>query len=111
MCLDFLVTETGDESEGGMSTPRAKDKTSKGKPKPKAAPVHPVTVTVQVRLQALAVREADGRYSVIVPALPGCVTEGDDIEDVQKNVVEAAELWLDGSHDLQRDEALRSLLP
>ena len=89
-----------------MSIPKAK-----GRLKPKAAEVHPVTVTVQVRLQALAVREADGRYSVIVPALPGCVTEGDDIEDVQRNVVEAAEGWLECQHDLQREEALRSLLP
>jgi predicted RNase H-like HicB family nuclease len=82
-----------------------------GQPKPEAAEVHPVTVTVQVRLQALAVREADGRYSVIVPALPGCVTEGNDIEDVQRNVVEAAEGWLECQHDQRRSVALQSLLP
>ena len=76
-----------------------------------AATVHPVTVTVQVRLQALAVQEADGRYSVIVPALPGCVTQGDDIEEVKANIVEAAEGWLECQHDDRRAEALRSLLP
>ena len=75
-----------------------------------AATVHPVTVTVQVRLQALAVQEADGRYSVIVPALPGCVTQGDDIEEVKANVVEAAEGWLSVGFDLNRDEALKSML-
>jgi predicted RNase H-like HicB family nuclease len=71
------------------------------------ATVHPVTVTVQVRLQALAVQEADGRYSVIVPALPGCVTQGDDIEEVKANIVEAAEGWLSVGFDLHREKALK----
>jgi predicted RNase H-like HicB family nuclease len=71
----------------------------------------PVTVSVQVWIKALAVQEADGGYSVIIPALPGCVTEGDDIEDVQRNIVEVVEGWLDCQHDERRDEALRSMLP
>jgi predicted RNase H-like HicB family nuclease len=67
---------------------------------------HPITVEVRVRLQALAIPEPDGGYSVIVPALPGCVTMGDTIEEVQANVVEAAEGWLAVGHDRNRDEAL-----
>jgi hypothetical protein len=47
--------------------------------KPAAPDTQAVTVEVQVRLLALAVPEPDGGYSVIVPALPGCVTEGDTI--------------------------------
>jgi predicted RNase H-like HicB family nuclease len=72
--------------------------------------VQPVTVAVQVWLQALAVPEPTGGYSVVVPALPGCVTEGDDIEDVKANIVEAAEGWLASQHDHRKDEAPRSLL-
>jgi len=64
-----------------MSTARKGKAKAKADPKRKPAAVQAVTVTVQVRLQALAVPEADGRYSVIVPALPGCVTQGDTIED------------------------------
>jgi len=74
-----------------------------------AAAVHPVNVDVMVRLQALAIVEPDGRYSVVVPALPGCVTVGDTIEDVQANVIEAAEGWLESQHEHRRDEALNLL--
>ena len=93
-----------------MSTARKGKAKAKADPKRKPAAVQAVTVTVQVRLQALAVPEADGRYSVIVPALPGCVTQGDTIEEVQANVVEAAELWLSAGHTLNRADALKLVL-
>jgi predicted RNase H-like HicB family nuclease len=77
------------------------------KPTPTAAEhPHVVPVVVRVQLQALAIQEADGGYSVVVPALPGCVTEGDTIEEVQANVVEAAEGWLESQHDRRKAEAL-----
>lgn len=68
---------------------------------------HPITVEVKVRLQALALPEADGGYSVAVPALRGCTTEGDTIEEVQANIVEAAEGWLASMHDRYKDEDVR----
>ena len=70
----------------------------------------PFTVEVRVRLRALVVPEPDGRYSVIVPALPGCVTQGDSVEEIQANVVEAAEVWLSAGFDLNRDDALKLVL-
>lgn len=73
-----------------------------------AAP--PFTVEVRVRLRALVVPEPDGRCSVIVPALPGCVTQGDSFEEVQANVVAAAEVWLSAGFDLNRDDALKLVL-
>ena len=75
-----------------------------------ATAVPPFTVEVRVRLRALVVPEPDGRYSVIVPALPGCVTQGDSVEEVQANVVEAAEVWLSAGFDLNRDDALKLVL-
>lgn len=69
----------------------------------------PVVVEVKVTIKALAFQEANGGYSVVVPELPGCVTEGDDIEDVQAMVVEAAEGWLACQHDLRRDQAVRDM--
>jgi predicted RNase H-like HicB family nuclease len=33
--------------------------------------------------------EEDGGYTVTVPALPGCITEGDTLEEALKNVREA----------------------
>lgn len=33
--------------------------------------------------------EEDGGYTVTVPALPGCITEGDTLENALENVREA----------------------
>jgi predicted RNase H-like HicB family nuclease len=37
----------------------------------------------------------DGGYSVSVPALPGCHTQGDTLEDALANAREAIQLYLD----------------
>lgn len=39
-------------------------------------------------------QEEDG-YSVSVPALPGCFSQGDNFEDAVKNAREAIELYLE----------------
>ena len=36
----------------------------------------------------------DGGYTVYVPALPGCISEGDTVEESLKNIQEAIELYL-----------------
>jgi predicted RNase H-like HicB family nuclease len=40
-------------------------------------------------------RESDGGYVATVPALPGCVSQGDSREEVMKNIEEAIELYLE----------------
>lgn len=40
-------------------------------------------------------READGGYVVKVPALPGCVSQGDTREEALENIREAAELYVE----------------
>jgi predicted RNase H-like HicB family nuclease len=71
-----------------------------------APAVQPVTIDVMVRLQALAIPEANGGYSIVVPALPGCYSQAETIEEAKTNVVEAAEGWLDVAHDLRKADAL-----
>jgi len=39
-------------------------------------------------------QEHDGGFSVVIPALPGCISEGDTFEEAQENIQEAAELYL-----------------
>jgi predicted RNase H-like HicB family nuclease len=77
------------------------------------APPHaygpPVVVEIKVTIKALAFREADGRYSVVVPELPGCITQGEDIEDARMMAAEAAEGWLACQHDFYRDRAVRDV--
>jgi len=37
----------------------------------------------------------EGGYTVTVPALPGCISEGDTFEEAQENIREAMELYLE----------------
>jgi len=39
--------------------------------------------------------EEDGGYSVLVPSLPGCHTEGDTLEEALKNAKEVIQLCID----------------
>lgn len=48
----------------------------------------------------VVIEKAEGNYSAYVPDLPGCVTVGDTIEQVKKNIQEAIELHLES---LQED--------
>jgi len=41
----------------------------------------------------------EGGYTVFVPALPGCITEGDTREEALKNIREAIELYLEPVED------------
>lgn len=40
-------------------------------------------------------RESDGGYVVSVPALPGCVSQGDTREEALRNIEEAIELYIE----------------
>ena len=37
----------------------------------------------------------EGGYTVYVPSLPGCISEGDDIDEALKNIQDAIELYLE----------------
>jgi predicted RNase H-like HicB family nuclease len=40
-------------------------------------------------------QESDGGYVATVPALPGCVSQGDSREEALANIREAAELYIE----------------
>ena len=40
-------------------------------------------------------READGGFVVSVPALPGCVSQGDSRQEALRNIREAIELYVE----------------
>lgn len=48
-----------------------------------------------MKLKVLVRPEATGGYSVSVPALPGCHSQGESLEDALVNIREAADLWLE----------------
>lgn len=41
----------------------------------------------------------EGGYTVYVPALPGCISEGDTVEEAMRNIREAIELYLEPVED------------
>jgi predicted RNase H-like HicB family nuclease len=45
-------------------------------------------------LKAIIHEAKDGGYWAEVPALPGCVTQGETVEEVTSNLREAVEGWL-----------------
>ncbi|MDY3556414.1 hypothetical protein GobsT_03770 [Gemmata obscuriglobus] len=60
----------------------------------------PIVVQVTVSVTALVYPEPEaGGYSAAVPALPGCYTEGETLDEVRANLREAAEAWLAAAHD------------
>ncbi len=44
-----------------------------------------------------------GGYTVEVPSLPGCVTEGDTVEEALANARDAIDLYIATQRDLGRD--------
>ena len=47
--------------------------------------------------------DESGGYIALVPALPGCHTQGDTIDDVMRNVKEAIELYLETLSDEEEE--------
>jgi len=52
-----------------------------------------------VTLKVLIHKAEEGGFWAEVPALPGCVSQGETIEDVRANVREAIEGWLLAEED------------
>jgi predicted RNase H-like HicB family nuclease len=63
-------------------------------------PATPLAVDVAVILTAIVWPEPEaGGYSASIPALPGCHTQGETLEEVRANLSEAAEGWLAVAHE------------
>jgi len=41
----------------------------------------------------------EGGYTVFVPALPGCISEGDTLQEARENIREAIALYLEPAED------------
>ena len=42
--------------------------------------------------------DKNGGFTVTIPSLPGCVSEGDTFEEAARNIEEAAELYVEVMH-------------
>jgi len=60
----------------------------------------PIAVDIAVTLTAIVQPEPDvGGYSASIPALPGCYTQGETLDEIRANLREAAEGWRAVAHD------------
>lgn len=48
-----------------------------------------------LNFNAVFIEEIDGGYSISVPSLPGCFSQGDSFEEAVKNIKEAISLYLE----------------
>jgi len=52
-----------------------------------------------MKLKVILEKSEEGGYTVFVPSLPGCISEGDTREEAIANIREAIELYLEPTVD------------
>ena len=52
-----------------------------------------------MKLKVILEPSAEGGYTIIVPSLPGCISEGETKEEALANVQESVELYLETVED------------
>ena len=52
-----------------------------------------------MKLSVLLEPSEEGGYTVTVPSLPGCISEGRDREEALRNIQEAFDLYLEPAED------------
>jgi predicted RNase H-like HicB family nuclease len=52
-----------------------------------------------MRLRVILEPSDEGGYTVTVPALPGCISEGENVDDALANIREAIDLYLEPVED------------
>lgn len=53
------------------------------------------SVEYNMKLKVLVQTESSGGYSVSVPAMPGCHSQGETLHEALVNIREAADLWVE----------------
>jgi predicted RNase H-like HicB family nuclease len=54
-----------------------------------------------MKVKAIVHPAEEGGYWTDIPALPGCITEGDTWEELMANLKDAIEAWLEVANDIQ----------
>lgn len=52
-----------------------------------------------MKLKVVLEPSDEGGYTIYVPSLPGCISEGETIEEALANIQEAIELYLEPTED------------
>jgi predicted RNase H-like HicB family nuclease len=64
-----------------------------------------------MRLKIVYEPSEDGGFTVYVPALPGCISEGHSLEEARHNIMEAIQLYLepDGQESLPKGAVIEEV--
>ncbi len=52
-----------------------------------------------MKVKVVLEKSDEGGYTIFVPSLPGCLSEGDTIDEAMENIAEAIELYLEPIED------------
>ncbi len=58
--------------------------------------------SITMKVTVVLDKQREGGYTVHVPSLPGCISEGDTKQEALSNIKEAIELYLDSGPRKQR---------
>jgi len=64
----------------------------------------------RMTLKAIIHQAEEGGFWAEVPALPGCLTQGETLDELQANLREAIELWLSVDDELTARDANDTVL-
>jgi predicted RNase H-like HicB family nuclease len=55
-----------------------------------------------MKIRAIIHKAAEGGFWAEVPALPGCVTQGETMAEIRRNLKDAIHLWLEAGEEAGR---------
>jgi len=63
-----------------------------------------------MNIKIIVHKAQEGGYWAEVPALPGCVSQGETTDEIRHNIREAIELWLETGEDQPYDKDQAEIL-
>ncbi len=63
-----------------------------------------------MKIKAIIHPAEEGGYWAEVPALPGCVTEGDTMDEVINNLQDAIQGWLEVANESQQPDSFSKVI-
>ena len=63
-----------------------------------------------MKIKAIIHPAEEGGYLAEVPALPGCITEGDSMDEVINNIQDAIQGWLEVANESQKPDCISKVI-
>jgi predicted RNase H-like HicB family nuclease len=63
-----------------------------------------------MKIKAVIYPAEEGGYWAEVPALPGCITEGDTMEELINNLQDAIQGWLEVANEIQKTDPISQVI-